>query len=295
MGKSSNNANSKSKKSAVVSTKKLSKNSKLNKETSRNQDKKNSTISQLSSNSKLRNEKINLPSKNDKSTQGSKPLSALQSKFAKKLEGGRFRFINEKLYKSRGEEAFQEFQSEPELFQVYHSGYREQVLSWPENPLDKIITWIKSKHSNAIIADLGCGEARLSESVKNKVYSFDLVSTKKSVIACNIAHTPLQLTSVDIVVFCLSLMGTNIAEFIKEAHRILKPLGLLKITEVRSRFENEANGVKKFLKLLKNAGFDIVFQKCSNTMFFEVECSKSDRMPEFDLSYSAKACVYKKR
>ena len=29
-------------------------------------------------------------------------LSALQSKFAKKLEGGRFRYINEKLYKSTG-------------------------------------------------------------------------------------------------------------------------------------------------------------------------------------------------
>ncbi len=43
------------------------------------------------------------------------------------------------------------------------------------------------RYPKAIVADFGCGEAKLAENVKNKVYSFDLVSRKPHVIACNIA------------------------------------------------------------------------------------------------------------
>lgn len=51
---------------------------------------------------------------------GSKPtkLSELQQKFQKKLEGARFRTINERLYTCRGEEAFQEFQQNSNLFHL---------------------------------------------------------------------------------------------------------------------------------------------------------------------------------
>jgi hypothetical protein len=52
-------------------------------------------------------------------------------------------------------------------------------------------------------------------------------------------------------------MGTNIADFLREAHRVLKPGGALRIVEVRSRFEGEADGVRKFIKVLKRAGFDV--------------------------------------
>ena len=236
------------------------------------------------------------PSSFDPSSTSSSNLSALQSQFVKKLEGGRFRFINEQLYTQQGSEAFDEFQQNQELFDVYHSGYREQVLQWPENPLDNIITWIQQNHPKAVVADMGCGEARLAESISNKVHSFDLVSKKPIVIACDIAHCPLKNTSVDIVIFCLSLMGTNIGDFLQEGYRILKPNGILKITEVRSRFESVPNGIKKFMKVLKRAGFDIIYKESkTNTMFFEVECTKTDRTPAFDKTYSAKACVYKKR
>lgn len=230
------------------------------------------------------------------SSSGSK-LSQLQERFKSKLEGGRFRYINEKLYTSPGNESFEEFQKDPELFDVYHQGYREQVLLWPENPLDKIISWIQKNHPKAVIADMGCGEARLAESVKNLVHSFDLVSRKPSVVACDIARTPLSKSSVDIVVFCLSLMGKNITDFLKEAYRILKPNGILKIIEVRSRFEGDSNGVKKFMRVLKRGGFAIVNKGLeSNAAFFEIECNKSgDISPQYDDAYSVKACVYKKR
>ncbi|RYH20882.1 methyltransferase domain-containing protein [archaeon] len=165
-------------------------------------------------------------------------LSALQQQFAKKLEGARFRVINEDLYTNPGHASFEDFQLHPEKFTIYHSGYREQAAQWPINPLDLIIHWIQRHHSSAVVADMGCGEARLAASVRNTVHSFDLVAANASVTACDIAHVPLFNNTVDIVVFCLSLMGTNLVDFVKEAHRILKVGGLLKVAEVRSRFQD---------------------------------------------------------
>lgn len=49
---------------------------------------------------------------------GGSKLSALQLQFKKKLEGARFRTINEQLYTCRGDDAFEKFQLEPELFDV---------------------------------------------------------------------------------------------------------------------------------------------------------------------------------
>lgn len=44
-------------------------------------------------------------------------------------------------------------------------------------------------------------------------------STKRS---CLKLQTPLGSFSVDVAVFCLSLMGTNFANYLGEAHRVLK-------------------------------------------------------------------------
>jgi hypothetical protein len=50
------------------------------------------------------------------SEKGSKGLSNLQQSFQKKLEGARFRVINERLYTCPGSEAFEEFQKNKSLF-----------------------------------------------------------------------------------------------------------------------------------------------------------------------------------
>jgi ribosomal RNA-processing protein 8 len=224
-------------------------------------------------------------------------LSSLQQKFSKKLEGARFRVINEQLYTSRGSDAFEAFQKDPSQFEIYHSGFREQCAYWPYNPLDGIIDWIKNKHKKAVIADMGCGDARLAASVPNTVHSFDLVSVNPRVVACDVASVPLKTASVDIVVFCLALMGTNIADFVREAHRILKPNGIMRIAEVRSRFDGDGISIKKFTKFLKRAGFDIEPHDLQelNKMFFEVECQKTTRPSYIQQDFTAKPCVYKKR
>lgn len=73
-----------------------------------------------------------------------------------------------------------------------------------------------------VIADFGCGEAKLAASVAQKVHSFDLVASNDTVTACDMSKVPLSNASVDVVVFCLSLMGTNLRDYLLEANRVLK-------------------------------------------------------------------------
>lgn len=68
-----------------------------------------------------------------------------QHKLSKKLEGGQFRWINEKLYTSESEEALKMFSKEPKLFEIYHKGFESQVQHWPENPVDLMICYIKER------------------------------------------------------------------------------------------------------------------------------------------------------
>lgn len=76
---------------------------------------------------------------------------------------------------------------------------------------------------NWVVADFGCGEATLSLRVpQKKVHSLDLVAANSRVTVCDMAHSHLPPASVDVVVFCLSLMGNNIKDFILEASRVLK-------------------------------------------------------------------------
>lgn len=73
-----------------------------------------------------------------------------------------------------------------------------------------------------VIADFGCGEGRLAKAVPQKTYSLDLVPQRHEIIACDMAKTPLKTNSIDVAVYCLSLMGTNLKDFVLEANRVLK-------------------------------------------------------------------------
>jgi ribosomal RNA-processing protein 8 len=49
------------------------------------------------------------------------------------------------LYTSGGKDAKEYFEAEPEAFEAYHEGYKQQVQQWPINPLDVIIKALKKK------------------------------------------------------------------------------------------------------------------------------------------------------
>lgn len=78
------------------------------------------------------------------------------------------------------------------------------------------------KPGKSVVADFGCGEARLAQALPCVVHSLDLVALNNRVTVCDMARTPLADSSVDIAVFCLSLMGTNLVDYIREANRVLK-------------------------------------------------------------------------
>ncbi|KAM3241951.1 hypothetical protein ACQJBY_054587 [Aegilops geniculata] len=230
--------------------------------------------------------------------EGRKPTSLLE-KMRARLSGGHFRMLNEKLYTCSGQDAFDYFKNEPELFDVYHAGYQEQMSHWPEQPVNVIIKWLKSHNKSWTIADFGCGNAAVAKNVKNKVFSIDLVSDDPSVIACDMAHTPLEPSSVDVAIFCLSLMGTNFPSYLQEANRVLKPSGWLLIAEVRSRLDPNTGGADpdKFSEAISQLGFSLVSKDEKNKMFVlfyfrKKEKSKVAKNIEWP---QLKPCLYKRR
>lgn len=56
----------------------------------------------------------------------------------------------------------------------------------------------------------------------------------QGVVACNMSDVPLGDASVDVAVFCLSLMGTDYGDALAEAHRALVAGGTLWVAEARA-------------------------------------------------------------
>lgn len=237
----------------------------------------------------------------NKSTQGKKPKkeTSLLDSFSRQLEGSKFRYINEVLYTSRGDQAVQLFKEKPQLFDEYHSGYEKQVESWPVNPLDVIISHIKSDENALQIVDMGCGEARLSEELSDRtVRSFDLVAHNNRVEVANISKVPVKKGWADVVVFCLSLMGTDFHLFLKEGFRILKTDGLLYIAEPVSRIKS----VNAFIHGIEALGF-VKLEQEENKVFVLLTFRKNaknyvlseQQMEALRKKVHLLPCLYKKR
>jgi ribosomal RNA-processing protein 8 len=203
-------------------------------------------------------------------------LTPLQQKMRAKLTSARFRHINETLYTTPSESSLQLFKEQPEMYHEYHAGFRQQVEVWPENPVDTFISALRARsqikfqkgysktlNSTAVlplprdretgictVADLGCGDAKIAgtfnhgkgQKEKIKVLSYDLQASTPDVTVADIANLPLEKESVDVVIFCLALMGTNFLQFVEEAHRILKWRGELWVAEIKSRFQRKVDG-----------------------------------------------------
>lgn len=127
-------------------------------------------------------------------------LTPLQQAMRQKLVGAHFRHLNESLYSTSSAEAQRMFDSNPRFFDEYHSGFRQQVSTWPENPVEGYVQDLRkradahhqhqgSKGNTSIrkpsrsdnylknvkplprtgrkctVADLGCGDAFLATQV----------------------------------------------------------------------------------------------------------------------------------
>lgn len=185
-------------------------------------DKNNSKAKKYPKNVQLLREMLATKEKSEVKQKKIKEILPLRERMMMKLKASRFRYLNETLYNNTSIQSKKYFKEDPDSFIAYHDGYKQQVAQWPLNPLDVIIASIKNMPNDYIIADFGCGEAMLATSIQQKTHSFDLISVNERVQACDMSHTPLLRNSVHIVVFCLSLMGTNLGDYILEANRVLK-------------------------------------------------------------------------
>lgn len=149
------------------------------------------------------------------------------------------------------------------------------------------------KVENTTVADFGCGDAKIARSLTNAVFSFDLVKCNEHVIVANSAKVPLGDKSVDIAVFCLSLMGTDFKDFIREARRVLRSKGKLVVAEVSSRIEDIdvlSNGIEEL-------GFSLLKKSEPNSYFVELVFKKvkpKENKGKFE-GLLLKPCTYKKR
>ena len=164
---------------------------------------------------------------------------------------GDFSILNQKWSTSTSKKTHKRLQQNPEEWFLYHQLYSEKRKTWSEIPFKLISSWIKRK--DFIVADLGCGQNLLKEEIKkNKVYSFDHYAIDESVIACDISSLPLEDDSVDISVLCLALMGSNSKDYLKEAYRIIRPMGYLFIAEPKKK---QIDKIDELTQLLKEIGF----------------------------------------
>ena len=152
---------------------------------------------------------------------------------------------------------------------------------------------------------MGCGEAKIMRHFQEnqyciKVHSFDLAESCPGVVVCDMSKVPLADSSVDIVIFCLSLMNTNFIDAIREAKRILKPkTGILRIAEVESRFDN---GPNTFIKAVEDIGFKKRIVNSQYKVFTMFEFSVANIIIKNMISKNAdlegvilRPCLYKKR
>ncbi|XP_039383131.1 ribosomal RNA-processing protein 8 isoform X1 [Mauremys reevesii] len=218
---------------------------------------------------------------------------ALRARMEERLQSARFRYINQQLYTSSSQEAAWLFQRDPAAFAIYHRGFARQVGRWPENPVHRIIQYLRGRPASLVVADFGCGDCKIATSVRNKVHSFDLVALSPCVTVCDMAKVPLADESVDVTVFCLALMGTNLREILEEANRVLRPGGMLKVAEVASRFAD----IRAFVSAVTQLGFQIVSKDLDNPFFYMFDFSKTGppraggKLPGLVL----RPCLYKKR
>ena len=205
------------------------------------------------------------------------PLSDDEGESRKRLARyGDFSQMNSRWNRSRSEALNARLKANPEEWEQYHTLYRQARAQWAVVPVNEMIVWCENREGYEI-GDFGCGEALVSKAVgdRHTVHSFDHIAVDESVIDGDMAHTPLDNESLHVAIFSLSLMGDNFADYIREAHRVLKIDGHLHIWEATSRFKD----VQRFCVKIDKLGFK-TFPPEERGQFTYIQANKTDRQPQ---------------
>ncbi|MBV8758740.1 MAG: DEAD/DEAH box helicase family protein, partial [Deltaproteobacteria bacterium] len=183
------------------------------------------------------------------------PLTGTPADVEKRLaKYGDFSKMNNRWYASSSDKTHARLQQNPEEWAHYHTMYSKLRESWPVVPFKEELRWLDERRG-WVVGDFGCGEAFIAKEVgaNHTVHSFDHVALDSRVVACDIAHVPLKDGELDLAIFCLSLMGSNFTDYIREAHRCLRLDGVLHIWEAASYFDD----VHAFATALGKLGFEV--------------------------------------
>ena len=177
---------------------------------------------------------------------------------------GDFSQMNKSWSTTRSESTNKRLIDNPHEWYYYHSLYEKRRKDWDEIPYVEIAKKIKER-PEWIVADMGCGENLLSKEIENKVHAFDYVAIDKNVTACDMSKVPLKDEMVNATVFCLSLMGSNYLDYIKEGYRITKPYGHLFICEPKKKAEKR---LQKLIEEVESVGFKVVNTNVSSQFIY---------------------------
>jgi hypothetical protein len=185
---------------------------------------------------------------------------------------GDFSTMNARINSSQSQTTHLRFLKNPGEWFLYHTLYREARSTWPEVPFKVFAEWLK-RRPDWVVGDFGCGEAELARLVPNKVYSFDHVAVNESVIVCDMSATGLAEHTLDVAVFSLSLMGLNYQDYLREAYRLVRYGGWLKVAEPASLWKER--NLEELLGAITSSGFAIVGQPTYSDRFIYQDAIKS--------------------
>lgn len=192
---------------------------------------------------------------------------------------GDFSRMNNRWYASTSDKTHARLEANPEEWAHYHTMYRELRQTWPVVPFEEEIRWLTAREG-LVVGDFGCGEAIIAQRVgdRHQVHSLDHVAINPSVVACDIAAVPLDDEALDVAIFCLSLMGANFTDYIREARRCLRLDGQLHIWEPANYFDD----VAKFCAGLAKLGFDVLAPRKEGA-FMRIHAVRNTNEPAADL------------
>ncbi|MEZ4287356.1 MAG: zinc-ribbon domain-containing protein [Polyangiales bacterium] len=193
---------------------------------------------------------------------------------------GDFSKMNNRWYASSSDKTHTRLQANPEEWAHYHTMYQELRKAWEVVPFQEEIQWLQQREAFEV-GDFGCGEALIADAVseRHRVHSFDHVAINENVHACDLASVPLDDGSLDVAIFCLSLMGSNFTDYIREAHRCLRLDGDLHIWEPASYMNEPA----QFCADLSKLGFEVM-SPSQHGLFVRIRALKNATKPDPNLT-----------
>ncbi len=198
---------------------------------------------------------------------------------------GDFSNLNKRWNGSKSTTTHERLRHNPEEWEFYHTLYGQARSTWTWVPYYELAKIIGRGSTRRVVADFGCGEDLLGQSLRSKemlVHSFDHVAINKDVTAIDMGEgIPLDDGEVDVAVFCLSLMGKNNGDYIREAARVLAFDGDIHIVEASSRIKSSQTVIYR----LERLGFcSVTTNELGDPKFLYIKAKRSDSTPELGLN-----------